>query len=123
MPYKPGWTEADINDGPEIMFAWLPSIYKRFTVPTRRKGKKAYSKTLIPAIIRVGKSQYPCDVVDGLSDKTLVELRRAEISLLPERIELRLADELTFRWAQVRWHHNNHVSIKPITRWGIAAGK
>ncbi len=122
MSYKPGWNDADLSDWPKIMFVWLPSIYKRFTAPSRRRAKKAHSKTLIPAVIRVGKSQYPCDVIDGLSDKTLIELRRAEIGFLPERIELRLADEITFRWAQVRWHHNNHVSIKPITSWGIAVG-
>ena len=102
------------------MFSWIASRFKRYRPPKRPVQKSSTLRTSQPAVIRVGNTLYKGDIVGGISDKTLVELKREGLPAFPKRFEVRLEGDQTFRWVNLRWHHNTHVSFQPVTTWAVA---
>ncbi len=102
------------------MLSWIVSRFKRYRSLKRLPLKTSSLRPSHPVTIRVGHGLYRGDIVGGLSDKTLIELKHGRMPIFPERFEVRLEGDRTFRWVGLRWHHNHHVSVAPITGWAIA---
>lgn len=101
------------------MFSWLPSPLKRFKSLIKNTKNKSKADVRIASVIRIGKQNYACEVIGAISEKTVINVNHNMPAKLPQKIELRLNGDKTFRWVQVRWHHGSQISVKPITTWAI----
>jgi hypothetical protein len=101
------------------MLSWLPSVLKRFSPPKNGEIKRKKNTDVVQSVIRIGSSSFPCEVIGETAEKILINLKHKPTSKIPQKLELRLSGDKTFRWVQLRWHHGEQISVQPITTWAI----